>query len=112
MIFAARTVVDAPSSARLRASNSCRCALDAAPKTDAQLNRPGVPALRRRLQQVVANQPMVGDLPDFVAGRRPDLDAMSEVLADPTHCAQREFQPGRRDCDRCRDVHTDGKVWE
>src|SRR5918994_1879965 len=95
-----------------RACDTARGALHQAGKTASQPGRPRAVAAPWRAQQVVADQPVVGDLPDLVPGQRPDPDAANEVLADATDGAERELQPGRRGRDRRRDVELDGQLRE
>ena len=77
-----------------------------------QLGRPRAVAAPWRAQQVVADQPVVGNRPDLVPGRRPDPDTANEVLAGATGGAERELQPGGRGRDRRRDVELDGQLCE
>src|SRR5439155_2987464 len=100
------------SAGSLRACDAPRGALYPAGKTDAQSDTPRPVAAPWRAQQIVGDQPMVGDLADLGTGRRPDFDPANEVLADATDGAERELQPGGRGRDRCRDVELDGQVRE
>src|SRR5206468_8995132 len=106
--------VDEPGSghtpaAVLRACDRARRALHRAGKTDPELGGPRAVAAPWRAQQVVADQPVVADLPDFVAGGRPDPDVANEVLADATDGTERELQPGGRGRDGRRDLEPDGQ---
>src|SRR3954471_23244767 len=85
---------------------------DPSPAAHAQLRGPRAVALAWRAQQMVAHQPVVGDLPDLVAVKRGDLEAASEVLADVADRAQRKLQPGGRGRDGRRNAELDGQLRE
>ena len=93
-------------------STGARGAFQPARETDSQLERPRAIAAPWGAQQVVADQPVVGNPPDLVAGQGPDPDAANEVLANATDGAEGELQPGGRGRDRRRDVELDGQLRE
>src|SRR4051812_48408500 len=101
-----------PSGARLEASHTARRAPLDTGKAGTHLRGPRAMAARRRAEQVMADQPVVGDLPDLAPGRRSDLEATREVLADPADSAERQLESAGRGRDRCDNLELHGQLRE